>query len=176
MLRFIFFFLFSLLSSLFSLLSSLFSVFKETELNRQMTPPTENGQHTETELTRQVTTLIFSKGAEGVIQMTTPLGKSPACDVVRLCFVVCVFVCICHVCRKEQTERVRAVYAPLIEICCAACKHTQDTTHHTTPHHTTQHNTTQHNTPHHLHHHTTSTCKVRQVSHVCCARCDGKGV
>ena len=34
----------------------------------------------------------FSKDAEGVIKLTTPLGKSPACDVVRLCFVACVVV------------------------------------------------------------------------------------
>ena len=44
-----------------------------------------------------------------------------------------------HVCRNEPTERVRAVYAPLIEICCAAYKLN-----------TTQHNTTTTN-PHHHH-------------------------
>ena len=36
----------------------------------------------------------FSKGAEGVIKLTNPSGKSPACDVARLCFVVCVSVCV----------------------------------------------------------------------------------
>ena len=35
----------------------------------------------------------FSKNSEGVIKVTTPLGKSPACDVVRLCFVACVVMC-----------------------------------------------------------------------------------
>ena len=39
-----------------------------------------------------------SEGAEGVMKLTTPLGKSPACDVVRLCFVVCVSVSVCCVC------------------------------------------------------------------------------
>ena len=36
-------------------------------------------------------------------------------------------------CRDERTKRVRAVYAPFIEICCAA----YNTHHHTTPHHNT---------------------------------------
>ena len=38
----------------------------------------------------------FSKGAKEFIKLTTPLGKRLACDVVRLCFVVCVcLLCVC---------------------------------------------------------------------------------
>ena len=48
----------------------------------------------------------FSNSAEGVIKLTTALGKSPASDVVRLCFVVRVAV-LCGVCLCDvrTTER-----------------------------------------------------------------------
>ena len=75
-----------------------------------MIPPTTNGHAPRTRESResyQFVNLDFfdvSKGAEGVIKLTIPLGKSPACDMVRLCFVVfvsvsvSVSVCVLRVC------------------------------------------------------------------------------
>ena len=119
-----------------------------------MTPSTKNGHAPPPVESRVRCQFVnpdyfdFSKGAEGVIKLTTPFGKSPAwwrCALLCLCVCCVCLCCVCvllllsfwsgccqffcgHVCRNGRTERVRALYAPLIEICCAAYKHTTTTT------------------------------------------------
>ena len=66
-----------------------------------------------------LTTLISHKVLKESIKLTTPSGKSPACDVVRLCFVVCVCLCVCDD-RRRDARMCLISWLGMISI---SCKH-----------------------------------------------------